>query len=413
MMRFDWKKALRAVAMAAVLMAVLGGLGWFLFLIILLTGVLPVYAVWALAAVYAAGLLALILLNSDYLGPRGRRAVGRCMLCVCAGAAIYAAWGAWNDSIPTLDDRSLLLEQYEPFAENTLAARLDSPASLRFDDFTARRLKLDGATALYPVYAAFVQAVYPEGDYALYPRGGSDSPYAGVVRCTNTVNAYDRLVQREADVIFAAAPSADQLAQAEEAGIELYFTPIGQEAFVFFVNSRNPVTGLTVEEIRGIYSGSITNWSQVGGENRSIRPFQRAANSGSQSALERLMDGLPLLEPEQEDRISAMDGIIQQVASYRNYQNAIGFSFRYYATEMVTSEEIRLLALDGVVPTPETIRDGTYPLSSCFYAVTAAPAGLPDPRETDPELDAFLDWICGPEGQLLVERTGYVSLPVG
>ena len=413
MKRFDWKKALRAAVMTVMLTVVLGGVGLFLFLMFALTGVLPAYAVWALAAVYAAGLVVLILLNSGYLGRRGRRAVKWCMLCVCAGAAAYAAWGAWNDSIPTLDDRSLLLEQYEPFADGTLAARLDSPASLRFDDFTARRLKLDGATALYPVYAAFVQAVYPEGDYPLYPGGGSDSPYAGVVRCTNTVNAYDRLIRRETDVIFAAAPSQEQLAQAEAAGMALYFTPIGQEAFVFFVNSRNPVTSLTVEEIQGIYSGSITNWSQVGGEDRSIRPFQRAANSGSQSALERLMDGLPLLEPEQEDRISAMDGIIQQVASYRNYQNAIGFSFRFYATEMVSSEEIRLLALNGVAPTPETIRDGTYPISSCFYAVTAAPAGLPEPRETDPELDAFLDWICGPEGQLLVERTGYVSLPAG
>ena len=412
MTRFGWKKALRAAAIAGVLTAVLGGAGWFLLLLVLLSGALPVYAVWALAAVYVGGLVSLILLNSGYLGLRGRRAVGRCMLCVCAGAAVYTAWGAWNDSIPTLDDRSLLLEQYQPFGENTRTARLDAPASLRFDDFTARRLKLDGATALYPVYAAFVQAVYPEGDYPLHS-AGSDSPYAGTVRCTNTVNAYDRLLRREADVIFAAAPSADQLAQAEETGMKLHFTPIGREAFVFFVNSRNPVTGLTVEEIQGIYSGSITNWSQLGGENWSIRPFQRAANSGSQSALERLMEGLPLLEPEQEDRISAMDGIIHQVASYRNYKNAIGFSFRYYATEMVTSEEIRLLALSSVSPTPETIRDGTYPLSSCFYAVTAAPAGLPAPRETDPKLDAFLDWICGEEGQLLVERTGYVSLPVG
>lgn len=87
-----------------------------------------------------------------------------------------------------------------------------------------------------------------------------------------------------------------------------------------------------MEEIQGIYTGEITNWSQVGGNRQSIRPFQRAENSGSQSALLRLMEGLPLLEPEEEERIAGMGGIIREVASYRNYQNAIGFSFRFYAT---------------------------------------------------------------------------------
>lgn len=72
--------------------------------------------------------------------------------------------------------------------------------------------------------------------------------------------------------------------------------------------------GLTVEQIQGIYTGQITNWNQVGGKNQPIRPFQRLENSGSQSALLRLMDGLPLIEPEKEDRVGGMGGIIQQVA---------------------------------------------------------------------------------------------------
>lgn len=96
----------------------------------------------------------------------------------------------------------------------------------------------------------------------------------------------------------------------------------------------------------------------MGGRNQSIRAYQRAENSGSQTALQALMADQPLMEPEQENRISAMDGIIRSVADYRNFSNAIGFSFRFYATELVTSQAIRLLALDGVYPTQETIRDG-------------------------------------------------------
>ena len=184
---------------------------------------------------------------------------------------------------------------------------------------------------MYPVYSAFVQAVYPG------PAGDDPILYStqGIVRCDGTITAYERLLDGTTDIVFAAAPSQAQLDAAAAAGMEYHLTPIGREAFVFFVNSRNPVTELTVDEIQGIYTGEITNWREVGGEDQSIRPFQRAEDSGSQSALERLMDGLPLVEPELEDRVGTMGGIIQEVASYRNYRNAIGFSFRFYATEMV------------------------------------------------------------------------------
>ena len=211
-------------------------------------------------------------------------------------------------------------------------------------------------------------------------------------------------------MIFAAAPSEAQIEAARNVGIEFHLTPIGREAFVFFVNSKNPVDGLTVAQIQSIYTGEITNWKEVGGKNQSIRPFQRAENSGSQSALLRLMEGLPLMEPETEDRIAGMGGIINEVASYRNYQNAMGFSFRYYSTEMVQNGHIKLLALNGVEPTRETIRDGSYPISSYFYAVTASPIGEPAPEETNTELAAFLEWILSPQGQTLIDEVGYVSL---
>lgn len=264
---------------------------------------------------------------------------------------------------------------------------------------------MDGATALYPVYAAFVQAVYPEREYSLY-----ESHDIGTVACTNTEVAYQRLIDRDVDVIFVAAPSQSQKNAAEAAGMELHLTPIGREAFVFFVNSRNPVEGLTVEQVKGIYSGEITNWNEVGGENQSIRAFQRVENSGSQSALQRLMGDTPIMAAEREDVVADMGGIISQVASYRNYKNSIGFSFRYYSTQMVENNQIRLLSLDGVPPTRETIRDGSYPLANEFYAVTAAPIGQPAPESRDTRLAALLDWILSPQGQWIIEETGYVAV---
>ncbi len=96
--------------------------------------------------------------------------------------------------------------------------------------------------------------------------------------------------------------------------------------------------------------------------------------------------------------------------AYRNYLGAIGFSFRFYASEMAANRQIKLLALEGVAPTKESIRDGSYPIASSFYAVTASPIGEPAPEETDGDLAAFLAWIRSPEGQELVEKTGYVGV---
>ena len=395
------KKALRAVGTTLIILFFCG-VPLLLLCVFAALGVTPPYIARVLPVVSIALLLALCLHTSGYLSALWRRLVWLAFLCVLLGAGAYTAHGAWTASIPSLDDRGLLLQEYQPFTEGTKAVLLQEPSTLRFDAWTAWHLRLDGATALYPVYAGFVQAVYPEGNYPFY---GS-----ATVACSGTTEAYERLIRRETDIIFAAAPSKAQMQAAEDAGIALYMTPIGREAFVFFVNSRNPVESLTVQQVQGIYSGKIANWREVGGKRQSIRPFQRAENSGSQSALERLMDGLPLIEPEQEDRIAGMGGIIRQVADYRNFRNAIGFSFRFYATEMVQNGQIRLLALDGVAPTRETIQTGAYPLTSEFYAVTAAPVGQPPPQETDPNIAAFLDWICSPQGQSIVQRSGYVAL---
>jgi len=399
-MTFNWKKALRAVLLAIFVLIFMGGPLLFVFLMASLR-MTPLYVTRVIPVAGIAFLLAMILAVSDYLSPRRMKLVWQGFLLVCLGCVCYAGWGFYTASIPTVDDRALMLHEYDPFVDGTKAVSLDDPATLQFDMASTQHLKLDGATALYPVYSAFVQATFPPP--------ANEKGYTSVA-CTNTVRAYERLIQRQVDVIFVAGPSQAQLEMAEQAGMQLHLTPIGREAFVFFVNSKNPVEGLSVEQIQGIYSGQITNWREVGGKNQSIRPFQRAENSGSQTALQSLMAGLPLVEPEEEDRIAGMGGIIRQVASYRNYKNAIGFSFRFYASEMEANDQIKLLALNGVSPTRESIRDGSYPIASEFYAVTAAPIGQPAPQTWDSDIAAFLDWILSDQGQEIIDKTGYVSL---
>lgn len=206
-------------------------------------------------AITAALILYIIML---FFSPGKIRIANRSLLgffVVCALAiAAYEANQAYHNSIPTVSEQDFDLSAYKPFQENTKAVTLDQPATLKLESPLPR---LDGATALYPLYSAFAQAVYPKKEYDLY-----DSE----ISVNTTPKAYTNLINGSADLIFVAGPSTQQLAIAKENGVELKLTPIGREAFVFFVHADNPVKGLTTEQIQGIYSGAITNWQEVGRE---------------------------------------------------------------------------------------------------------------------------------------------------
>ena len=284
---------------------------------------------------------------------------------------------------------------YKPFQEDGPVQTLDEPSTLRFRDSDALP-RMDGATALYPIYSAFCQAVYPASITEGY--------LSDIIDCSTTTYAYKSIVDGSRDIIFVAGPSEEQEAYAAEKGIELVYTPIGREAFVFFVHPDNPIDGLSLEDIRGIYSGEITRWDQLGvkglGE---ILAYQRDEGSGSQTALQRfVMRDTPLMPADREKTIDGMGDIVERVSAYQNHRNAIGFSFRFYCTALMKGFDVKLLAINGVEPTVENIENGSYPLASSFYAVTRSDAGE--------NTLALLDWICSEQGQDLIRKTGYTPL---
>ncbi|MEK5185953.1 substrate-binding domain-containing protein [Solibacillus sp. FSL W7-1324] len=311
------------------------------------------------------------------------------ILVVCLIQPVYK----WFDNrVPTVD-AEVNIYQYEPFTDENKLVQLENEPTLKLEEPLP---KMDGATALYPLYAAITEHVYPEKEY---------NPYKSEVMVNQTHEAYTNLIFGKTDMIFAAGPSDAQINQAEQQGIKLHLTPIGKEAFVFFVNNKNKVNRLSLDQIKGIYAGEITNWSEVGGKDDSIRAFQRPQDSGSQTALQRLMGDTRLMEAPTEDIATGMGGIINEVSRYKNYKNAIGYTFRYYSNEMVKNKEIKLLEIDGVAPTRETIRNNTYPIASEFYIVTAG--------EPTGNVKELIDWVLSEEGQALVEKAGYVSLKSG
>ena len=312
---------------------------------------------------------------------------------IAVGSAV--GYNLYLDAITVVDNSNIDTRKYLAFDPNSKIARLDKEASLRFSILDKLPV-VDGAAAFFPMYSAFVEAVYPSN---IPPLGREDSPY----QYSNTISGYYGLTNGRRDILFAAAPDKGQSSYAEYHGVELELTPIGLEGFVFFTNAKNPVDSLTVDELRAIYAGQITNWAEVGGEDHAILPYQRNWSSGSQTALVKFMGDIPLMEPPAELVSDLMYGIIASVADYQNHRGAIGFSFRQYANEIVANKNIKLLSVNGVSPDKEHIADGSYPITDKFYMVTRKW------RHTA-EMDKFMEWVLSEEGQYLVETSGYVPI---
>lgn len=283
-----------------------------------------------------------------------------------------------DNSDELMKAKQIELDKYLPFDENSQIARLDTDFSL-----SGELPQLDGATALFPVYSAIMNSTYPEGSCIF---DGGEFSEDSLLQKRNTVGAYKALVDGEADIIFVAQPSAEQLEYAEASGVELTFVPIGKEAFVFITSSENHVKSLTVEQIKGIYSGKYSKWSEVGGEGVPINALQRVKNSGSQTAMVSFMGDTALKENTSNP-----------------FGKSIGYSFRYYVTDVVGKANVKILEVDGVYPNEQSIRDGSYPICSELYAVYRT-------DDTNENIVALVSWILSDEGQELINKTGYVGI---
>ena len=228
---------------------------------------------------------------------------------------------------------------------------------------------------------------------------------------TNTHPGYVRLINDEVDLIVVTEPSQEELELAKQKGVELEVIPVVKEGFVFYVNAENKIESLTKDQIQGIYSGEITNWKQVGGDDMEIKPFQRPTNSGSQTGmLSLVMKDKKLMEPLKENMVATMAEIINLVSSYDNGKASIGYSYFYYATTMyegidkTVASNIKLIGIDGVKPSYKTIQDGTYPYNTAYYIVI---------NKADDENSAsrkLANLMLSKRGQQVAKEAGYVPV---
>ena len=359
---------------------------------------------------YAAGYLLCVLRKGERIRWR-RQAIPGAMIVLCAALctglycsrpeARYGGHGfAYMHGFSSTD-----FSQYMVYSQPGKLAALDHPAAFQIQD-EADMPVMDGAEACYPLYAAAAKAVYQ--DIAHIESNWADSGERAwtngkIVTFTNTVVGFERLIEGNVDLFFGARPSADQLAYAAEQGGELEITPIGREAFVFFVEEDEPVDGLTQDQLRAIYHGDVTDWSQVGGRAGKIAAFQRPAGSGSQTMMEYFMGEVSLKEPQTYETVGSMEGVIRHVAQYANQRGALGYSFRYFIQGLSQEKGVKLLAVDGVTPDLAHIEDGSYPLTVPLCLVTRK-------DDPNPNVGKMIDFFLSLDGQTLVRETGYGGL---
>ena len=256
--------------------------------------------------------------------------------------------------------------------------------------------RMDGSTANLPMMAEIMSRVC---DITL-------EEAEELTSCTKTSNAWSNIANGNADILLVYEAAEDTKAYLDTVGTELEITPLGRDALVFINNDQNPVENLTQQQLIDIYTGNVTNWNEVGGEDLEIIPYQRVATSGSQSLFMKLLmkDIVPMDAP-MELRPAEMGMLIDELARYNNEGNALGYSVFYYASYMYQQPGLKMIAVDGVQPSDETIADGSYPLLNEYYLVIRA-----DEPEDSPARQ-LRNWILTDEGRAAIIEAGYIPMP--
>lgn len=184
--------------------------------------------------------------------------------------------------------------------------------------------------------------------------------------------------------------SSRELESDEREGLTVI--PIAIDGITLVVNPESQVDNLTLEQVRLIYSGQITNWSEVGGKDGAINTFTREEGSGTRGAFEDLvMKGA---------KISSKTGVQNTTGSLRTAVAGDPHAIAYISLGNV-NDSIKVLAVDGVLPKSETIKNGSYKLTRSFFYLTGE-----QPRGNARN---FIDFVLSPDGQQIV-RQNFISI---
>lgn len=208
-----------------------------------------------------------------------------------------------------------------------------------------------------------------------------------------TARGLKELLDREVQICAASRPMrpSEIRQMAEVFGSVGVTHSVAKEAISIYVHPSNPIKDFTLLQLRGIFTGSIKNWSELGGADREIQVLTRSPNSGTYLYfLEHVLN-----EESYSSSARVMNNTKSIIDEVRRNPNAIGYGGFAYGADLRCSVE-------GIYPTEESIRGIKYPITRYLNLVTHSnPTG---------ETKLFLDWVVSSRGQALAKATGYVAL---
>jgi phosphate transport system substrate-binding protein len=169
--------------------------------------------------------------------------------------------------------------------------------------------------------------------------------------------------------------------------------PLGAVGTAVAVNPDNPLKGMTLAQVRQVFGGEVTNWSQLGGPDVAIRVFLRETTAATRQSFDEYV--FAGMKPTYTETAATVGSNAEMATSIRSFAGAIGMATLKQAT--VDDPKLRLLAIEGVPATMAALNDGSYKIRRPLYLVYPI-----DPSKMKPDVKLFLEFVRSPEGQKIL-----------
>jgi phosphate transport system substrate-binding protein len=245
-------------------------------------------------------------------------------------------------------------------------------------------LRISGSSTLLPVAGRVAEVYLTDRPDLMLTLAGS-----------GTGEGIRSLIDGNCDIADASRDlKPEESERAGREGVRLIRHVVALDCLAVIVHPSNPVGDLTMAQLKGVYDGSISNWSQVGGPDMAIVAINRDSSSGTfEMWIEKVLGGARHRRDVQVQ--SSSGGVAYAVAGNRHAVGYVSLGF--------LSEEVKTLAVDGALPSKETALSGRYPIVRDLYMFVR--------EDQRPEVGKFLDFMLSERGRDLVEGEGFLAPP--
>lgn len=219
-----------------------------------------------------------------------------------------------------------------------------------------------------------------------------------------TRDAYLELIDQKVDVVFASEADDDIMSWLKANNSEVETFLIAKDAIAFFNNINNKVDDLETSEVKGIFSGKNKNWSNVRGSDEDIIVYLPLSKSEEEYMMKKFMGNKAIAKSKYKLENSSLEGIIEAISKYLDTRTKSISYTTFRNIKNINNKDIRIIKVNGVEPSIETIKSGEYKAVSNIYAIIRK-----DSKENS-QTRKFVEYITSKEGQIIIEQCGYANL---